>query len=50
MMAVFMWALVAFAWDMMANARTLEDLEKAPEVAYQDILNEIDMTWGSKTL
>ena len=30
--------------------RTLEDLEKAPDVAYQDFLNECDLTWGVKGL
>ena len=29
---------------------TLEDLEKAPDVAYQDVLNEFDETWGVKNL
>ena len=30
--------------------RTLSDLEKAPDMAYQDILNEFDSTWGVKGL
>lgn len=30
--------------------RTLEDLEKAPDVVYEDVLNEFDSTWGSKGL
>ena len=27
---------------------TLMDLEKVPDVAYQDVLNEFDLTWGVK--
>jgi hypothetical protein len=31
--------------------RTLSDLEKAPDVAYHDILNNFDLIWGgSKVL
>jgi hypothetical protein len=30
--------------------RTLADSKKAPEVAYQDDLNEFDSTWGVKGL
>ena len=29
---------------------TLSDLEKAPDVAYHDVLNEFDLTWGVKGL
>ena len=29
---------------------TLLDLEKGPDVAYQDVLNEFDLTWGVKGL
>jgi hypothetical protein len=32
----------------MENA--LKDLEKAPNVAYHDILNSFDLTWGVKDL
>ena len=30
--------------------RNLSDLEKALDVAYQDVLNEFDSTWGVKSL
>ena len=30
--------------------RTLNDLEEAPDVAYQGILKEFDSTWGVKNL
>jgi hypothetical protein len=29
---------------------TLKDLKEAPNVAYQDILKEFDLTWGVKNL
>jgi len=29
---------------------TLRDLEKAPDVAYHDILNNFDLIWGVKGL
>lgn len=43
-------------WDALQNygriewKHTLSDLEKAPNVAYQDVLNEFDSTWGVKCL
>ena len=30
--------------------KTLEDLERAPNMAYHDTLNEFDLTWGVKGL
>ena len=27
---------------------TLRDLEKVPDVAYHDILNKLDLTWGAQ--
>ena len=39
-------------WDILHDygrierKRTLRELEEAPEVAYQDVLNEFDYTWG----
>ena len=30
--------------------QTLKDLEEAPDVAYQDVLNELDSMWGVKNL
>ena len=44
------------AWDTLHDygriecKQTLEDLEKALDVAYQDILNEFDKTWGVKNV
>lgn len=43
-------------WDVLQDysriewKRTLLDLEKAPDVAYQDILEELDLIWGGKGL
>ena len=30
--------------------RTLSDLEKAHDVAYQDVINKFDVIWGAKVL
>ena len=43
-------------WDALQDygriewKRTLNNLEKAPDVAYQDILKKFDLTWGVKGL
>ena len=43
-------------WDALSDygriewQRTLLDLEKALDVAYQDVPNEFDSIWGSKVL
>ena len=43
-------------WDALQDysriewKHTLVDLEKAGDMVYQDILNEIDSTWGVKGL
>ena len=43
-------------WDALQNCgrvgwqQSLADLEKAPDVAYQEVLNEFDSTWGVKGL
>ena len=43
-------------WDALKDynridwKHTLSNLEKAPNVAYQDVLNECDSTWGVKGL
>ena len=44
------------SWDVLHDyervvwKRALSDLERALDVAYQDILNEFDSTWGVKVL
>ena len=43
-------------WDALQDygriewKQTLKDLEKTPDVAYQDVLNKFDLTWGVKNL
>ena len=43
-------------WDALQSygriewKRTLKDVEEAPGMAYQDVLNEFDYTWGVKNL
>ena len=43
-------------WDALQDygriewKHTLKDLQHAPDVAYQDVLNEFDSTWGVKNL
>ena len=43
-------------WDALQDygrielKQTLSDLEKALDVAYQDVLSEFDLTWGVKGL
>jgi hypothetical protein len=37
-------------YDMIEWQQTLSDLEKALDIAYQDVLNEVDLIWGVKVL
>ena len=37
-------------YDRIEWKQTLTDLEKAPDVAYYDFLNELNSIWGSEVL
>jgi hypothetical protein len=37
-------------YGMIEWQQTLSDLEKALDIAYQDVLNEVDLIWGVKVL